>query len=81
MAKYADVYKVFVNAPEGVYSYIMDFVRRWFDSETDKLFPVPACEFSFDGNNTFTVYASGYYFGKMGLVKIYQTTLDRFKGV
>lgn len=70
-SKYLDKYRVFVDAPEGQYSKIIEFVAKWFHSETDKLIPVKSDYFAYNGNK-FSVYTSGYYFGCNGLVKIYE---------
>lgn len=70
--KYLSKYGVFVNAPDDKLDWIVRFVRDWYQSDTNELLPVRACQFTLDFDYNYTVYASGADFGCYGLVKIYQ---------
>lgn len=70
--KYLSKYGVFANAPEDKWDWIICFVQSWYESDTDKLLPVRACQFTLDSDYNYIVYASGASFGCDGLVKIYQ---------
>ena len=47
------------------------FVYNWMVNGSQQLVIAPVCE-AYIGENSVQLYASGYYFGRMGLVKVFE---------